>query len=155
MPRIRPNPAPKAKLRSLNTCKFTIGLRAVRTRAKNAAPVQNATTENTRMDPSSNQSFRDPSSSTYSSEPKNVAINERPRVSMPSSSDQFGSSTSTSAHTTTLMTIPIGKLMRKSQCQEKAEVRMPPSVGPTVGASVAINPTITLTPAARPCPNMM
>ena len=43
--------------------------------------------------------------------------------------------------------MPGARLIRKSQCQEKAWVRYPPTVGPSVGAAVATSPMITLTPA--------
>jgi len=36
--------------------------------------------------------------------------------------------------------MPGTMLMKNSQCQENASVKMPPTVGPMVGASVATSP---------------
>ena len=36
--------------------------------------------------------------------------------------------------------MPIGTLMKKIQCQEKLSVIQPPSVGPTVGATITAMP---------------
>ena len=44
---------------------------------------------------------------------------------------------------------PKGTLIRNSQCQENSSVSQPPSVGPIVGARVAVRPIITDTRPRR------
>src|SRR5262249_27499262 len=44
--------------------------------------------------------------------------------------------------TTPATTIPAGTLIRNSQCHEYRSVIKPPTVGPSVGASIAITPAI-------------
>ena len=65
----------------------------------------------------------------------------RPHQSNRSSSLKFGSSKSTSA-STTVMRMPGTMLMKNSQCHDSQSVMKPPTVGPTVGASVATRPMI-------------
>ena len=48
------------------------------------------------------------------------------------------------SHTVTAMAAPIGTLMKNSQCQENASVSSPPTVGPMVGARVAVRPISTV-----------
>src|SRR5579863_8700069 len=91
---------------------------------------------------SCSHSYCGPSSSTYSSEPRNPAIAIKPNQSKRSSSSKFGSSKSTSASTPTVMPMPGTTLMKNSQCHDIASVMKPPTVGPMVGASVATRPMI-------------
>src|SRR3954471_5584228 len=133
---------PSAKLRLVNALISTIGSRAVSTRQKNATAATTQTTANTKIEVSSNQSLRGPSSSTYSSEPRNAAMKPRPHQSKWSSSSKCGSSKSTSASTPMVMPMPGTTLMKKSQCHDIRSVMTPPTVGPMVGASVATSPMI-------------
>ncbi|OIQ70096.1 hypothetical protein GALL_482980 [mine drainage metagenome] len=96
----------------------------------------------TATDVSCSHSYCGPSSSTYSSAPRNPAIAIRPNQSKRSSNPKFGRSKSTSASTPTVMPMPGTTLMKKSQCHDIASVMNPPTVGPMVGASVATNPII-------------
>src|SRR6516165_7280362 len=85
-------------------------------------------------------SYCGPSSSTYSSEPRKPAMKISPHQSNRSSSSKCGWSKSTSASTPMVMMMPGGTLMKNSQCQDITSVMTPPTVGPTVGASVATSP---------------
>src|SRR6266404_7634271 len=133
---------PMPKLRSVNALISTIGSSTVSTRQKKAIAEIAQTVAQTATDVSCSHSYCGPSSSTYSSEPRNPAIAIRPHQSKWSSSLKFGWSKSTSTSTPTVMPIPGTMLMKNSQCQDMASVMKPPTVGPMVGASVATRPMI-------------
>src|SRR6202790_5887831 len=94
---------PMPKLRSAKALTSTIGSSAVSTRQKKAIAEIAQTVAQTATDVSCSHSYCGPSSSTYSSEPKNPAIAIRPHQSKRSSNSKCGSSTSTSASTPTVM----------------------------------------------------
>src|SRR3978361_2327562 len=133
---------PTPKLRSLKVLTSTIGSRAVR------PPQEKATAENVPPAPQfapklpSSHSYCGPSSSTYSSEPRKPAMNNRPHQSKCSSSAKFGLSKSTSASTPMVMPMPGKIVMKNSQCHDIMSVMKPPTVGPMVGAGVATRPMI-------------
>src|SRR3954466_9535067 len=133
---------PMPKLRSVNVLMSTIGSRAVSTRQKNATAETTQIAAQTATEVSCSHSYCGPSSSTYSSEPKNPPIKIRPAQSKRSSNAKFGESKSTSTSTPTVMPIPGTMLMKNSQCHDIASVMYPPTVGPMVGASVATRPMI-------------
>src|SRR5450432_596326 len=100
------------------------------------------TVAQTATEVSCSHSYCGPSSSTYSSDPRNPPIVNRPNQSKRSSSLKFGESKSTSTHTPMVMPMPGTMLMKNSQCHDIASVMYPPTVGPTVGAKVATRPMI-------------
>src|SRR5712664_2499514 len=130
------------KLRLVKARMSTIGSSAVRTRQKKEIAETLPTAAQTATEVSCSHSYCGPSSSTYSSEPKNPAMKSRPHQSNRSSNSKCGLSKSTSASTPMVMPIPGPMLMKNSQCQDSASVMMPPTVGPMVGASVATRPMI-------------
>src|ERR1700688_3475535 len=133
---------PMPKLRSVKALISTIGSSAVSTRKKKAIAEIPQTQAQTATEVSCIHSYCGPSSSTYSSAPRNPAIVIRPNQSKCSSSAKFGSSKSTNASTPTVMMMPGTTLMKNSQCHDIRSVMMPPTVGPMVGASVATRPMI-------------
>src|SRR5882757_858223 len=133
---------PMPKLRSVNALISTIGSSTVSTRQKKAIAEIAQTAAQTATEVSCSHSYCGPSSSTYSSEPRNPAIAIRPNQSKRSSSLKFGWSKSTSASTPMVMPMPGTMLMKNSQCQDSASVMNPPTVGPMVGAKVATRPMI-------------
>src|SRR3984893_6188993 len=133
---------PMPKLRSVKALTSTIGSSAVSTRAKKAIEESAQPAAQTPTEVSCSHSYCGPSSSTYSSEPRNPAIAIRPNQSKRSSSSKFGESTSTSASTPMVMPMPGTMLIKNSQCQDIASVMKPPTVGPMVGARVATRPMI-------------
>src|SRR5467141_504838 len=133
---------PMPKLRSVNALISTIGSSTVSTRQKKAIAEMAQTAAQTATEVSCSHSYCGPSSSTYSSDPKNPAIATRPNQSKRSSSPKFGWSKSTSASTPTVMPMPGTMLMKNSQCHDIQSVINPPIVGPIVGASVATRPMI-------------
>src|SRR5688572_14161163 len=142
MPTTNENRLPRPKLRSVNERRSTIGCLAVSTRAKKTTADRPDTQASSNTVSSPNQSLRGPSSSTYSSAPRKPAIDSSPTQSKLRNSDQSGSSKSISTKAATVTAIPGTTLMKNSQCQEKASVRYPPTVGPIVGAKVATKPII-------------
>ena len=72
---------PRPKLRLAKVRMSTIGSRAVSTRQKNSTAETAQTIAKIRIDSSLNQSLREPSSSTYSSEPRKPAMKPRPHQS--------------------------------------------------------------------------
>ena len=64
----------------------------------------------------------------------------RPTQSNCSNSLRSGWSKSMSVIAAMVTMMPGTMLMKNSQCQENASVRIPPTVGPMVGASVATSP---------------
>src|SRR3569832_388461 len=133
---------PIAKLRLEKVRRLTIGSAAVNTRQKKAIAETAQIQAQTATDVSCSHSYCGPSSSTYSSAPRNPAIEIRPNQSKCSSNAKFGSSKSTSASTPKVMMTPGTTLMKNNQCQDIRSVMMPPTVGPMVGASVATRPMI-------------
>src|SRR3954471_11097163 len=133
---------PMPKLQSVKVVMSTIGSLTLSTRQKKAIAETAQTAAQTATDVSCSHSYCAPSSSTYSSEPKNPAMKIRPHQSKRSSSAKFGSSKSTSASTPTVMPMPGTMLMKNSQCHDIASVMYPPIVGPMVGARVATRPMI-------------
>src|SRR6266849_502226 len=131
---------PMPKLRSVNALITTIGSSTVSTRQKKAIAEIAQTAAQTATEVSCSHSYCGPSSSTYSSEPKNPAIATRPNQSKRSSRSK-----STSASTPTVMPMPGTMLMKNSQCHDIQSVMNPPIVGPIVGASVATRPMIGAT----------
>src|SRR6266702_3609097 len=111
---------PMPKLRSVNALISTIGSSTVSTRQKKAIAETAQTVAQTATEVSCSHSYCGPSSSTYSSEPRNPA----------------------SASTPTVMATPGKMLMKNSQCQDSTSVMNPPTVGPMVGANVATRPMI-------------
>src|SRR5450432_1725939 len=136
---------PMAKFRSLKVLMSTIGSSAVSTRQKKAIAESAQTAAQTATDVSCSHSYCGPSSSTYSSDPKNPPIAIRPNQSKRSSSLKFGESKSTSASTPMVMPMPGTTLMKNSQCHDIMSVMYPPTVGPMVGANVATRPMIGAT----------
>src|SRR5690349_4928709 len=118
MPTQNENVQPSAKLRLVKALMSTIGSRAVSTRQKNATAETAPTTAKTKIEVSSNQSLRGPSSSTYSSEPRNPAMKPKPHQSKWSSSSKCGSSKSTRIKTPMVMPMPGNTLMKNSQCHD-------------------------------------
>ena len=114
---------PSAKLRSAKARRSTIGFLALSTRAKKPIPASVPITAKVKIDRSSNQSQRGPSSNTYSRLPRNSAISASPAKSKPLSSSRFGLSNLTRNHTPVVTSTPGMTLIRNSQCQEKAWVR--------------------------------
>src|SRR6516162_1900394 len=133
---------PTAKLRLVKARKSTIGSPAVSTRQKKAIAETKLIAAQTATEVSCSHSYCGPSSSTYSSAPRKPAMKIKPHQSKRSSSAKWGSSKSTSASTPMVMTMPAGTLMKNSQCHDIQSVMTPPTVGPTVGASVATSPMI-------------
>src|SRR6267154_3500486 len=131
---------PMPKLRSVNMVMSTIGSRTLSTRQKKAIAETAQIVAQTATEVSCSHSYCGPSSSTYSSEPRKPAMNNRPHQSKCSSSAKFGLSKSTSASTPMVMPMPGTMLMKNSQCHDIMSVMKPPTVGPMVGASVATSP---------------
>src|SRR3981189_183798 len=125
---------PMPKLRSPKVRISTSGSSPVSTRQKNAIAETAQTAAHTATEVSCSHSYCGPSSSTYSSEPKNPAMKIRPHQSNRSSNSKCGSSKSTSVSTPTVMPMPGTMLMKNNQCQDMRSVMMPPTVGPMVGA---------------------
>jgi len=97
-------------------------LRAVSTRAKNAAADRPETTASSAMIGSSSQSYLGPSSSTYSRVPRNPAMASKPIQSSHRNSFGSGRSKSTSSSTAIVTRTPGITLMKNSQCQDSASV---------------------------------
>src|SRR6202049_2887085 len=133
---------PTLKLRLLKALISTIGSSAVSPRKKKAIAEIPQIVAQTATELSCSHSYCGPSSSTYSSDPRNPAIAIRPNQSKRSSNATVGWSKSTSASTPTVMPMPGTTLMKNSQCHDIASVMNPPTVGPMVGASVATRPMI-------------
>src|SRR3979490_2065508 len=108
---------PMPKLRSVKALISTIGSSTVSTRQKKAIAETAQIAAQTATEVSCSHSYCGPSSSTYSSEPKNPAMKIRPPQSNRSSNSKCGSSKSTSASTPMVMPIPGPMLMKNSQCQ--------------------------------------
>src|ERR1017187_8573691 len=123
---------PMPKLRSVKALISTIGSSTVSTRQKKPIAEIPQTQAKTATEVSCSHSYCGPSSSTYSSEPRNPAIANRPNQSKRSSSAKFGWSKSTSASTPMVMPMPGTMLMKNSQCHDIRSVMYPPTVGPTV-----------------------
>ncbi|MNR19881.1 hypothetical protein D3C85_1366960 [compost metagenome] len=79
MPVTKEKKQPSAKLRSLSARRSTTGLAWVSERQMKAAPARPEIQAVARMTLSPNQSQRGPSSSVYSRQPRNTAINPMPR----------------------------------------------------------------------------
>src|SRR4030088_391422 len=109
---------PRPKLRSPNALMTTIGSSTVNTRQKKATAETTQIAAQTATEVSCSHSYCGPSSSTYSSEPRNPAIKIRPHQSKRSSSSKFGSSKSTSASTPIVMPMPGTMLTKNSQCHD-------------------------------------
>src|SRR5258707_9123919 len=133
---------PMPKLRSVKALISTIGSSTVSTRQKKAIAEIVQMVAQTATEVSCSHSYCGPSSSTYSSEPRNPAIAIRPNQSNRSSSLKFGWSKSHSASTPTVMATPGTMLTKNNQCHDSASVMKPPTVGPMVGANVATRPMI-------------
>src|SRR5712672_2636350 len=133
---------PMPKLRSVNALISTIGSSTVSTRQKKAIAETAQTVAQTATEVSCSHSYCGPSSSTYSSEPRKPAVNNRPHQSKCSSSAKFGRSKSTRISTPMVMPMPGTMLTKNSQCHDIQSVISPPTVGPMVGASVATSPMI-------------
>src|SRR6202158_150059 len=125
---------PMPKLRSVTARISTIGSSAVSTRQKKAIAEIPQIQAQTATEVSCSHSYCGPSSSTYSSAPRNPAIAIRPNQSKRSSSAKFDCPNSTSASTPTVMPMPGTTLMKNSQCHDMVSVMNPPTVGPMVGA---------------------
>ena len=137
------NVQPAAKLPLRKARRSTSGSALANMRQKNSAPLTAEISAKIVMVSSENQSLRLPSSSTYSSEPRKAAISASPIASKRRASDGSARSMSSRRQTSTTVSRPNGTLIRNSQCQEKFSVSQPPSVGPMVGASVAVSPMTT------------
>src|SRR5215471_10474670 len=122
MPMQNCNTQPIAKLRSVKARRSTIGSSAVKTRQKKAIAETKQTAAKIATEVSCSHSYCGPSSSTYSSEPKNPAMKIRPNQSKRSSSAKFGWSKSTSISTPTVMPMPGTTLMKNSQCHDITSV---------------------------------
>ena len=131
---------PMPKLRSPKVLISTIGSSTVSTRQKKAIAATAQTAAQTATEVSCSHWECGPSSSTYSSVPRKLAMKIRPHQSNRSSSAKFGSSKSTSASTPTVTAMPGTMLMKNSQCHDSQSVMIPPTVGPIVGAKVATRP---------------
>src|SRR5436305_13814548 len=107
---------PMAKLRLVKVLISTIGSSAVKTRQKKAIAEMPLIAAQTATEVSCSHSYCGPSSSTYSSEPRNPLMNSNPHQSKRSSSSKFGESKSTSASTPMVMMTPGTMLMKNSQC---------------------------------------
>src|SRR5262249_8424085 len=116
------NRQPIAKLRLVKARRSTIGSAAVRTRQKNAIAETKHTAAKIATDVSCSHSYCGPSSSTYSSEPRNPAMKIRPHQSKCSTTAKSGWSKSTSASTPTVMITPGTTLMKNSQCHDITSV---------------------------------
>src|SRR3954447_11910691 len=120
MPSTNENIEPKAKLMLVKARRSTIGSSARNTRQKNSTAPITMTIENTNTLSSCSQSLRGPSSSTYSSEPRNAAIPASPNQSNFCSSPGSGLSKSISVQADAATSTPGKTLIRNSQCQESA-----------------------------------
>src|SRR5215207_5099846 len=109
---------PTAKLRSVKVLMSTIGSLTLSTRQKKAIAETAQIAAQMATEVSSSHCDCGPSSSTYSSVPRKLPMNNRPHQSKCSSSAKSGLSKSTSARTPTVMPMPGTMLMKNSQCQD-------------------------------------
>src|SRR3954452_9597115 len=109
---------PTAKLRFENVRKLTIGSAAVKTRQKKAIAEMPQIQAQIATEGSCIHSYCGHSSSTYSSVPRNPAMNSSPHQSKRSSNSKSGWSKSTSASTPMVIPMQGTMLMKNSQFQD-------------------------------------
>src|SRR5690348_16117133 len=123
MPMTKEKAEPKVKLMSLKALKSTTGTAALNERQKNTTAPTTMTIANLKTVSSCSQSYCGPSSSTYSSEPRNAAMPASPTQSKRLKSEGFPLSKSISVQAAAVTRMPGTMLTRNSACQEKAWLR--------------------------------
>ncbi len=141
-PITRLNTQAKTKVGLRKGVSFTIGLGEKKERSRNSTNATADIQPAIAMPSSPNQSLRGPSSSTYSSPPRKIAIAAKWLQSIRANIAGLALSTRITK-TDIVVTITPGRMLTKnSQRQSSASVISPPTVGPKVGAMTATVPRI-------------